>query len=176
MKSTAFLLAGIAAWALCVSAPAQAPAPQAAAPATAAAPKPADLGLFVYPAKGQAAETQGKDEGECYAWARQQTNVDPTAPPTQAQAPDVPKGGTVKGAAGGALVGTAVGAIVGETGEGAAVGAVAGAAKGRRAQKKAEKQARQQAEQQAKAQDAGARDTFKKAWGACLEGRGYSVK
>ncbi len=178
MRTTrlAVLLALVAAVAV-----ASAPAPPAHDTATApaappAAVKPADLGLFVYPAKGQPAETQRKDEGECYAWARQQTNVDPTAPPTQAQAPNVPKGGAVKGAAGGAVVGTAVGAIVGDTGEGAAVGAVAGAAKGRRAQKKAEKQAKAQAEQQAKAQDAGAKDTFKKAWGACLEGRGYSVK
>jgi hypothetical protein len=157
-------------------APPSAPsAPTAPAPAT-AAPKAADLGLFVYPAKSQAPARQSQDESECYAWARQQTNIDPKAPPSQAEEPDVPKGGAVKGAAGGALVGTAVGAIVGDTGEGAAVGAVAGAAKGRRAQKKAEKQAKQQAQQQAKTQDAQAKETFKKAWGACLEGRGYTVK
>jgi hypothetical protein len=63
-----------------------------------------------------------------------------------------------------------------DAGEGAAAGAAAGAAKGRRAQKKAGKQAEAQAKQAAQAQDAGAKDTFKKAWGACLEGRGYSVK
>ena len=151
-------------------------APAAAAVAAPAAPKPAQLGLFVYPGTGQNAERQAQDENECYGWARQQTNIDPMAPPTRLETADVPKGGAVKGAAGGALVGTAVGAIVGETGEGAAVGAVAGAAKGRRAQKKAEKQAKQQAQQAAQAQDAQAKDTFKKAWGACLEGRGYSVK
>ena len=33
-----------------------------------------------------------------------------------------------------------------------------------------------QAKQAAPTQDAAAKDTFKKAWGACLEGRGYSVK
>jgi hypothetical protein len=147
-----------------------------AAPPAAPAVKPADLGLFVYPATGQDAARQHMDEGECYGWARQQTNVDPTAAPGQPQPVEVPKGGAVKGAAGGAAVGTAVGAIVGETGEGAAVGAVAGAAKGRRAQKKAEKQAKKQAEQTAKTQDAQAKETFKKAWGACLEGRGYTVK
>ncbi len=155
---------------------AEAPVAQSAAPASAATLKPADLGLFVYPATGQAAEKQSRDETECYGWARQQTSIDPTAPPIQAKAPEVPKGGAVKGAAGGAAVGTAVGAIVGDTGEGAAVGAVAGAAKGRRAQKKAEKQAKAQAEQAAKTSDTQAKDTFKKAWGACLEGRGYSVK
>ena len=158
-----------------------APAPQAAPAAQPAAPsqpppKPATLGLFVYPGSGQDAAKQGQDENECYGWARQQTGIDPTAPPTKAETPDVPKGGAVKGAAGGAAVGTAVGAIVGETGEGAAVGAVAGAAKGRRAQKKAQKQAKAQAQQAAEAQDVQKKETFKKAWGACLEGRGYSVK
>jgi len=187
MKNTAFLLAGTAAWALCVAAAAQAPATQPAVPAAAAPqPAPADLGLFVYAAKSQAPDLQKKDEAECYGWARQQTNIDPTAPPTQAQAPDVPKGGAVKGAARGAAKGAAVGAVSDErhvgdegsldAGEGAAAGAAVGAAKGRRAQKKAEKQAAQQAQQAAKAQDATAKDTFKKAWGACLEGRGYSVK
>jgi hypothetical protein len=162
-------------------APAQqaAPAPQAAQPAGAAQPappKPATLGLFVYPGSGQDAAKQGQDENECYGWARQQTGIDPIAAPTQAATPDVPKGGAVKGAAGGALVGTAVGAIAGDTGEGAAIGAVAGAAKGRRAQKKAEKQAKAQAQQAAQTQDVQKKETFKKAWGACLEGRGYSVK
>jgi hypothetical protein len=164
-----------------VSAQDPAPAPQAAAaaqtaPAPQTPPKPATLGLFVYPGSGQDAAKQGQDENECYGWARQQTGIDPTAPPTEAATAEVPKGGAVKGAAGGAVVGTAVGAIVGETGEGAAVGAVAGAAKGRRAQKKAQKQAKAQAEQAAKGQDAEKKETFKKAWGACLEGRGYSVK
>lgn len=140
------------------------------------APKPQSVGLFVYPASGQDAAQQGKDESECYAWARQQTGIDPAAPPTAAAAPDAPKGGAVKGAAGGALVGTAIGAIAGDAGEGAAIGATAGAVKGRRAQKRAQKQGEAQAKQTAQAQDVQAKDTFKKAWGACLEGRSYSVK
>jgi hypothetical protein len=164
---------------------AQAP-PATEAPAPAAAPKPATLGLAVYPGSGQDATQQAKDESECYAWARQQTGVDPTVASTPAPAADAPKGGAVKGAARGAARGAAVGAIGDDdrvrdegnldTGEGAAAGAVAGAARGRRAQKKAAKQADAQAKQAAQAQDAGTKDTFKKAWGACLEGRGYSVK
>ena len=116
------LIVGLAA----ISATAQEPAP--AAPEAAAPPKPATLGLFVYPGSGQDAAQQGKDENECYGWARQQTGIDPTAPAAAAATPEVPKGGTVKGAAGGAVVGTAIGAIAGDTGEGAAIGAVAGAA------------------------------------------------
>ena len=48
--------------------------------------------------------------------------------------------------------------------------------KGRRGQKKAKKQAEAQAQEATKTQDAQTKDTFKKAWGACLEGRGYSIK
>jgi hypothetical protein len=168
-----------------------APATQAAPSPTAAvaaqpSPKPATLGLFVYPGSGQDAARQGQDENECYLWARGQTGVDPTAPPTPAAAVEAPKGGAVKGAARGAAKGAAVGAISDErhigdegsldAGEGAAAGAAVGAAKGRRAQKKAGKQAQAQAQQTAQTQDAQQKDTFKKAWGACLEGRGYSVK
>lgn len=153
----------------------QQPAP-AQQPAQEAVPKPAALNMFVYPGQNQDAAQQNKDEVECYGWARQQTNIDPMASPPPVQAAEVPKGGAVKGAAGGAVVGTAVGAIAGDTGDGAAIGAVAGAAKGRRAQKKAEKGAQQQAQQQSQAQAASTKDTFKKAWGACLEGRGYNVK
>jgi hypothetical protein len=167
-------------------APQAAPAAQAAAAPQAAPPKPATLGLFVYPGASQDAAKQGLDENECYGWARQQTGIDPTAPPTQAAAAEAPKGGAVKGAARGAAKGAAVGAISDErhigdegsldAGEGAAAGAAVGAAKGRRAQKKAGKQAEAQAQQTAQTQDAQKKDTFKKAWGACLEGRGYSVK
>lgn len=161
-------------------------AAQEPAPAPAAPPKPANLGLFVYPGTGQDAAKQGQDENECYTWARQQTGIDPMAAPTQAAAVEAPKGGAVKGAARGAAKGAAVGAVSDErhvgdegsldAGEGATAGAAAGAVKGRRAQKKATKQAEGQAKQAAAAQDTQAKDTFKKAWGACLEGRGYSVK
>jgi hypothetical protein len=156
--------------------PAFAASEAAAQGADAMAPKPASLGLFVYPGSGQDASRQGRDESECYGWARQQTGIDPTAPPKQVEAAEVPRGGAVKGAAGGAVVGTAVGAIVGETGEGAAVGAVAGAARGRRARKQAQKQAKEEAKQATATLDTQTKETFKKAWGACLEGRGYSVK
>jgi hypothetical protein len=164
---------------------AQAP-PATAAPTPGAAQKPASLGLAVYPGSGQDATQQNKDEGECYTWARQQTGIDPTVAATPAPVADAPRGGAVKGAARGAAKGAAVGAVGDDdrvrdegnldAGEGAAAGATAGAVKGRRAQKKAGKKAEAQAQQAAQAQDAGAKDTFKKAWGACLEGRGYNVK
>jgi hypothetical protein len=169
--------------ALAVAAAAQDAAPPAP---NAAPPKPGTLGLVVYPGQGQDATKQGQDENECYVWAQGQTGIDPTAPPTEAAAPEKQRGGAVKGAARGAARGAAVGAVGDDdrvrddgnldAGEGAAAGAAVGAARGRRAQKKAGKQAEAQAEQAAQSQDAQKKDTFKKAWGACLEGRGYTVK
>jgi hypothetical protein len=152
--------------------------PFAAVPARAQVPSAQDLGVFVYPAKGQSTQKQQADTTECYGWAQRQTGIDPTAPPpapppSEKQGAD---GSAVKGAAGGALVGTAIGAIAGETGEGAAIGAVAGAVRGRRKAKEQKKAQAQASEQQAQAQHAYVLETFKKAYGACLEGKGYSVK
>ena len=182
-KTFAACLAAVAAVGL---APSRASAQETTtAPAAAAAPKPATLGLAVYPGKGQDAAQQGKDENECYAWARQQTGIDPTVA-TQAAPVEEKRGGAVKGAARGGAKGAAVGAIGDDdhhrdegtldAGEGAGAGAAVGAVRGRRAQKKANKQAAAQAEEAAKATDTASKDTFKKSWGACLEGKGYSVK
>jgi hypothetical protein len=53
---------------------------------------------------------------------------------------------------------------------------VAGAVRGRRAKKNAEAQAAQQGAQAAKAHGNAQLETFKKAMGSCLEGKGYTVK
>jgi hypothetical protein len=122
------------------------------------------LGLVVFPAKGQTADQQSKDESYCYDWAKQQTGYNPAAPPpapTAAPA-EAKRGGAVKGAARGAAAG-------------AAVGATAGAIKGRRDQKKAAA-AQQEAEQTAKAAAQGQFEQYKKVFSACIEGKGYTVK
>jgi len=128
---------------------------------------------IVYPAKGQSPQQQSKDEGECYTWAKQTTGIDPVAlaaTPVQAQ-PQSSGSTVVRGAAGGALLGTAVGAISGNTGKGAAIGAVvgtaAGAGRARSNQAAAQQQAQAGREQQL--------NTYYRAQGACLEGRGYTV-
>jgi hypothetical protein len=149
----------------------------AEAPPTEAVPKPASLGMFVYPGQGQDAAQQDKDEVECYRWARQQTNIDPMAAPPPAQAAEAPKGAGAKGAAKGAVKGAVIGeAIDGDASAGAGRGAAVGAVKGRVGAKKQQQQAQAQAQQQSQAQATATKDTFKKAWGACLEGRSYSVK
>lgn len=133
------------------------------------------LGLAPYPSKGQSAQQQSNDEGECFAWAKQQTGIDPMAvasAPTEQPGPAAGGGERIKGAARGALGGVAIGAIAGDAGKGAGVGAVVGTmAGGRQARKN--KAAKEQQAEQAKA---GTLEQFNKAFSACMEGRGYAVK
>jgi hypothetical protein len=135
------------------------------------------LGLTVFPAKNQTAEQQQKDESDCSAWAKQQTNYDPAAPPPTptAAATQKQKGGAAKGAARGAAGGAAVGAIAGDAETGAAAGATAGAVKGRRQQKAADKQADGKAKSDQAAAAAGPKEQYKKAFQTCLQGKGYTV-
>ena len=125
--------------------------------------------LIVYPASGQSKEQQMADEGECFAWAKDNTGIDPMAqqapPPQQA-----PKGGLGRGA----LRGAAIGGIV-DGSDGAKTGAAVGATIGgiRRADQNRQQAAQQQQYQQS---EAAKRDTFNRAYTACLTGRGYSVQ
>jgi YMGG-like Gly-zipper len=133
------------------------------------------LGVIVYPSKGQSAKQQSGDEGECYTWARQQTGIDPVAvasAPTKEQGPAVGSGTRVRGAARGAAGGAAIGAIAGNAGKGAGIGAVVGTMAG--GQQARRNQAAQ--EKQAQQSKAATLQHFNKAFGVCMEGRGYSVK
>jgi hypothetical protein len=140
-------------------------------------PSAQQLGVYAFPAKDQEPAQQQADETKCYSWAQQQTGIDPTAPPPAPRQTETgPDGGAIKGGAKGAAAGAAIGAIAGDTGEGAAIGAVAGGLRGRRMSKQKQKEEKQQAQAEAQASHAGALETFKKAYGACLEGKGYTVK
>jgi hypothetical protein len=160
----------------CIAPAQNQPAPPPQAKSTAPKSPSAKIGLFVYPQKDQTPEQQAKDENACYSSAQQQTGIDPAAPPPPPQETSQQKGGAVKGSAKGAAGGAAVGAIAGDAGTGAAVGATVGAVHGRRQQKKANKQAAQQTQQQAQTQQQQTLDTFRRAFSACVDSKGYSVK
>ncbi|UCG13999.1 MAG: hypothetical protein JSU72_05880 [Deltaproteobacteria bacterium] len=133
--------------------------------------------MFVYPAKGQSKDQQDRDEYECYKWAVQQSGVDPMKMAEQqasAQTQTTQRGGAVRGAARGAALGAVGGAIAGDAGKGAAVGAGVGAAGGAMSRRSSQRQ-QQQAQQQAKQQQQAQLDKYNRAYGACLEGRGYTV-
>jgi hypothetical protein len=120
--------------------------------------------VFVYPKKGQSQQQQDIDTAECTRSAKAASGVDPNAP----QQPDQVgshAGGAVRGGAKGAALGAAVGAIGGNAGKGAAAGAVVGGVAGRRGSK-----------QQKQAAQAQATDSFQRAFAACMDARGYSVK
>jgi YMGG-like Gly-zipper len=150
-------------------------------------------GVMAYPAKGQDAATQSKDEGECFNWAKQQTGFDPMSPPPTATVaaapppPPPPSGARARGAVRGAAAGAVVGEIANNDADqgaktGAAVGVVAGGAKNRQAkaqhqaQVDAANQQAQAAADQTNAAYAQGKESFKKGMTVCLEGRGYTVK
>jgi hypothetical protein len=138
---------------------------------------PAVAQQVIFPAKGQSAAQQQKDEAECYAWAKGQTGYDPAQATQYAAAPPPPQhqGERVRGAARGAAGGAAIGAIAGDAGKGAAIGALAGTMAGGARQRRKQDDYAQGASQQ---QQAGAQQQqqYQRAYGACFEGKGYTVK
>lgn len=192
MRNRITLSSSLIALMFCLGAQAQ----QSAATAPAATPTAAgglssSLGVYVFPAKKQTAEKQSTDESSCYGWAKSQTGIDPMNIKPQAQAatqqtppPDqAGSGARTKGAVGGAAGGAAIGAISGDAGKGAATGAVAGTMAGGAKKRKAQQQAaaeqqkqQQAAEQQAQASVAEQKGKYNKAFSACMEGKGYTVK
>lgn len=134
--------------------------------------------LIVYPAKGQSAQKMEKDKAACQSWAKKETGVDPLALAEQSAnqpAPSGPQGERVKGAARGALAGAAVGAIAGDAGKGAAIGAGVGTVAGG-ARQRSKANAEQQSQQQNQASVKADLDKYKRAYSACLEGKGYTLK
>ena len=152
----------------------------------------ATMDVFVFPAEGQDAEQQSKDEVACYNWAVQNTGTDPFELQKQAQqaeaqaqqqkqqAQQVGKGA----GAGGAVKGAAAGALIGEiasddAGKGAAYGAAAGLIAGRRRGRAAQQQAQAEVEKQSQQKQSATKEqveNFKKAFSVCLEAKDYMVK
>ena len=136
------------------------------------------LGVYVFPAKDQKPEQQAADEQACYTWAVEQSGIDPltmtaSQPDSVAGGPD---GSAVRGAAKGAAAGAVIGAVAGDAGKGAAIGATAGGIAGARNRRRRQAEKEKEAEQEAVATDQAKIESFKKAYSACLEGKGYTVK
>ena len=152
----------------------------------------ATMGVYVFPAEGQDASTQSKDEAACYNWAVKNTGSDPFVLARQAEAQVAAadhkqeqiaqsgKGAGAKGAVGGAAAGALIGEIgSNDPGKGAAYGAAAGVVVGRRVARRKKSQASQQVEQQTNQvlqATAEQIEGFKKAFSVCLEAKDYMVK
>jgi hypothetical protein len=153
-------------------------------------------GVYIYPQRGQSAAQQARDQAECERWAMEQTGYHPAAPqaqtllPGQAVAPgatgvgSAATGGGLKGAAEGALKGATEGALKGITGGspvGAAAGALTGAPSGAAAQGASAASSAlggvgMAGSQQSAQQPQQPQQEYQRAYAACMEGRGYTVK
>lgn len=136
------------------------------------------VGVYVFPTQDQSEDQQEKDKADCYKWAVQQSGVDPINPPEVEAAPvdTGPDGSVVRGSAGGAAAGAAIGAISGDAGKGAAIGATAGAIRGARNRRRRGRFEQAASQVEADQTEAGLINEFKKAFSACLQGKGYTVQ
>ena len=152
---------------------------------------PPNVDVYAYPLHGQPPEQQDRDHYECSQWATQQTGFDPSAPgvPPHERVHVVSAGpppgtntaiGAVTGAilgaviaprwqaAPAALAGAVVGGAIGSTAD--AANAQANAVNAQQARAETVQDRRAAALQEQKAAD------YRRAIGACLDARGYSVK
>ncbi len=133
--------------------------------------------FFIFPNDGQSQDQQDQDEFGCHRWARDRTGFDPMATPTATSPPpgqEAQQGGVGRGAARGAAVGAIVGGSSGAR-RGVAAGGVMGGMR-RNDQRRREDQARDNWEQEQIAQHQAARNEWNRAFKACMEGKGYTVR
>jgi hypothetical protein len=138
--------------------------------------------IFVYPNNGQSPEQTDRDRYECHLWAVQQTGVDPSradANPYErvvVQPANPPGSGTAAGAIGGAILGALI-AGPRNAGAGLLIGGATGAVVGTAADASAQQQANmtQQQINASMAEGHARADSYRRALGACLQGRGYSI-
>jgi hypothetical protein len=139
--------------------------------------------IYVYPNAGQSEGQLDRDRYECHVWAVKQSGFDPSqSQPGYNQrivvsAGPPPGTNTVGGAVTGAIIGAAV-SRPRNAGGGAVIGALAGAAIGASADNANEQRTEriQQRYDQRYARVEQRAGDYRRAIGACLEGRGYTVK
>jgi len=178
----AIVACGLAFLAGCVTAP----------PPRYAPPPPPDkpiTDVYAYPLNNQTPDQQERDRYECNTWAVRQSGFDPSGPNVPPHdryrvvaAGPAPGTGTALGAFTGAILGAAI-AGPRSAGAGLVAGAIAGGVVGTAAEQQQRAAVQAQADeinsartaQQMAVIDARA-SNYRRALGACLEGRGYSVK
>lgn len=160
-----------------------APRPAPPPPPPPAAPPP-NTEVYAYPLHGQPPEQQDRDHYECSQWATQQTGFDPSAPGVaphervQVVSAGPPPGtGTAIGAIAGAVIGAAISPRW-QAAPGALAGAVVGGAIGNASDAANAQQTRTVVvtDRRAAALQEQQAAKYRRALGACLDGRGYSVK
>lgn len=153
--------------------------------------------LYIYPSNGQSEQQLADDRYACHAEAVAHSGFDPTRealappPPLEDVVVEVPpneaRGATAKGAVAGAVAGGVIGAAADEdAGPAAAAGAVIGAVIGSSIEQKGAQEARDQASREAAAQmqdqknraaeHEARRQNYLRAFTACMQSRGYTVR
>jgi hypothetical protein len=174
----------VAAMVAALSACVVAPPPRDLAPP----PPPPNVTVYAYPQQGQTPQQLDRDRYECSTWATQQTGFNPSAPNVppheRVQVVGGPPPGS--GVAVGAITGGILGAAVSSprnAGAGLLLGALLGGAVGAGAEASADANAQAAADanvnartQAQAAQIERKASDYRRALGACLEGRGYSIK
>jgi Glycine zipper 2TM domain len=159
------------------------PPPRPAPPPHVEAPPP-NTDVYAYPLHDQTSQQQDRDHYECSQWATQQSGFDPSAPGVPphervrvVSAGPPPGTGTAIGAVTGAIIGAAIsrpweaatGALAGAV-VGGAIGSASDAANAQQTRTVVVNDRRQAALQEQKAAN------YRRAIGACLDARGYSVR
>lgn len=133
--------------------------------------------LMIFPAEGQSEEQLEQDKFACYGWAKKQTGFDPMVVPRATTPPpskEKKSGGVIRGALGGAALGVLLGDSSKAAKRGAAAGGLVGGVRQGSANSNTEK-ANAQWEQEQAANYANNRNLYNRAYGACLQGKGYTV-
>ena len=162
----------------------QPPPPPRPAPRVYNEAPPPNTDVYAYPLHGQTPQQQDRDHYECSQWSTQQTGFDPSAPGVPphervrvVSAGPPPGTGTAVGAVTGAIIGAAIsrpweaatGALAGAV-VGGAIGSVSDAANAQETRTVVVNDRRHAALQEQKAAN------YRRAIGACLDARGYSVR
>ena len=134
------------------------------------------LNLYVFPKGEKTPAQQLKDDTDCFNSARAQSSYDGKVADSSVAPPREQTGGAIKGAIGTAAVGTVIGAIAGNAGKGAAIGAGVGLVGGNANQREANRAARERAAAEEAQRKGTAVADLKRAFTACMDAKGYSVK
>jgi hypothetical protein len=135
-------------------------------------------GPVLYPTKGQSVKTQDQDKYECYDWAKGQSGFDPAQGPAPAPSgsPTTTTSSSTNTMVQGALGAAAIAELSNHNaGKGAAAGALGATVFDRVKQRQQAQAGNSQAAQQQAARSQ-QQSTYGRAFGACMEGRGYVVK
>ena len=168
----------------CVEAPPPRPPTPPPPPAQLPPPPPPNTQVFAYPQRGQTPEQQDRDHYECSQWGTQQTGFDPSAPGVpphqrvQVVSAGPPSGaGTAIGAVAGAVIGAAISPRW-QAAPGALAGAIVGSAIGNASDVANAQQTRTVvvSDRRAVAAQEQQAGRYRRAVGACLDARGYSVR